>query len=286
VILDYINTELLEDLSRRRRKTTAIDADVFYLTPSATKPVVRYGVEPRGETAAVFEPRRVRIDDARQIHPTLDREGFALVSHASAVRDFGDEREIERIGHTEAADLVAKANGATHVHVFDHTLRRHSPDAQRQPSVRVHNDYTGASARRRVRELLGDLAASQPFAFINVWRPIHQPAVDRPLALCDARTVAPEDLIATELVYPDRRGEIYSVTYNPQHRWFYVPDMATDEAILIKCADTREGVAQFTPHTSVDNPLAAPHAPPRESIEFRTIAFFSEKRPVNIGRLR
>ena len=112
------------------------------------------------------------------------------------------------------------------------------------------------------------------FAFINVWRPIRHPAQDWPLALCDARSVDPADLVATDLVYPDRRGEIYGLVHNPSQLWFYVPDMGLDEAVLIKCYDSRRDVARFTPHTAFQNPLTPPAAPPRESIEFRTIALF------------
>jgi hypothetical protein len=43
-----------------------------------------------------------------------------------------------------------------------------------------------------------------------------------------------EDFIASDRVYRSRTGETYSVRYNPVGRWFYAPDMRTDEAILIK----------------------------------------------------
>ena len=101
-----------------------------------------------------------------------------------------------------------------------------------------------------------------------------RPALNWPLALCHAETVDPTDLIATDIVYPDRRGEIYGVAYNAAQLWFYYPQMQLDEALLIKCYDSAEGVAQFTPHTSFENPSTPADAPPRESIEFRTIAFF------------
>ena len=281
MIVDYFPPEVL-----KRPKSTTVEAEVFYIEPSIVRPSVRYGGAASGETAAVFVPRWVSINDARELRPTLDRQGFALVPHTSKVRDYDNEEELITVGRTEAAQIVQAATGASNVYVFDHTLRRHSPNAARQPSIRVHNDYTADSAKRRVRDFFGDTGASLTFAFINVWRPIKHPAVDRPLAFLDARSVAPGDLVATELVYPERRGETYSVTANPQHRWSYFPDMTPDEAVLIKCADTREGVAKFTPHTSFDNPLAPPDAPPRESIEFRVIAFFPEKRPVNVGQLR
>jgi hypothetical protein len=51
--------------------------------------------------------------------------------------------------------------------------------------------------------------------------------------------------------------------------------MQLDEALLIKCYDSRTDVARFTPHTAFADPATPPDAPPRQSIEFRTIAFFT-----------
>jgi hypothetical protein len=172
---------------------------------------------------------------------------------------------------------VQNVTGASHVVVFDHTLRRRSPDAVRQPSTRVHNDYTERSAPQRVRDLLGDEAEAflgKRFALINVWRPVRHSAQDWPLALADARTVRPEELISTDIVYPDRRGEIYGLVQSPGQRWWYYPNMQLDEALLIKCYDSHASRAQFTPHTAFESPLTPVNAPPRESIEFRTIAIF------------
>ena len=90
----------------------------------------------------------------------------------------------------------------------------------------------------------------------------------------DARSIAPDDLIAQDLIFPHRRGEIYMLAHNPTQRWLSVPDLAPDEAVLIKCWDSDEGVARFTPHTAYEDPTTPPGTPPRESIEFRTIAFW------------
>jgi len=86
--------------------------------------------------------------------------------------------------------------------------------------------------------------------------------------------VSDADLIASDLVYPHVRGETSSVEYRPGHRWYYFSDMQPDEALLIRVHDSAEdGRARLSFHTSFDNPLAA-DAPPRESIEVRTLVFF------------
>ena len=266
----------LEILERPKDRT--VEASLLFIAPDQAKPEVAFGYESGvAETNAPYAPRKVAVQDLRTGLFHLDAEGFALLRHRSAVRDFWDDGEAESVGRAEAAELVASATGARRVHVFDHTQRRRSPDARRQPSTRVHVDYTLRSAPRRLRELFdeeADALLQRRFAFINVWRPIRHRAEDWPLALADARSVAPAELVAADIVYPDRRGEIYNLTYSPRHLWWYVPDMALDEVLLIKCYDSRENVARFTPHTAFEHPLTRTGAPPRESIEFRTIAFF------------
>jgi hypothetical protein len=179
--------------------------------------------------------------------------------------------------------------GAKRVVVFDHTLRRRVPGlvgnddrsvpAPRQPSSRVHVDQTPASGVSRLRQILPDEASDlirHRFAIVNLWRPIKGPLFDAPLAVCDARSVAAGDLVASDLLFPGRAGENFSVTYNPDHQWFYAPAMQPDEVLLLKCFDSRDdgGVARFAPHTAFEDPTAPRDAPPRESIELRTYLFF------------
>jgi hypothetical protein len=91
-----------------------------------------------------------------------------------------------------------------------------------------------------------------------------------------AHTMEQKDFIATDLKFPDRTGEIYSVAYNPEQRWFYFPRMQPDEAMLLKCYDSMEdGRARFTAHSAFTDPTAPADAPPRESIETRTFVFFA-----------
>lgn len=269
-----MSVEVLE-----RARDATVEASMLFIEPPADgKPVVEFSYDAgEGQVTAIYSPRRVTIRDARTIAAALDVEGFELVRHRTRVREFRDETQANGLGRDEAAALVQDVTGAASVLVFDHTVRRRAADAVRQPSTRVHNDYTERSAPKRVRDLLGDAAEpllGRRYAFINVWRPIRWAAQDWPLALADARTVRKEHLISTDIVYPDRRGEIYGLAQAAGQRWWYYPDMQTDEALLIKCYDTRADLAQFTPHTAFENALTPAGAPPRESIEFRTIAFF------------
>ena len=265
-----------------------VEGTLMFVTPGADKPYSYTYEPPPGVPASniAYEAHTVRIENVRPIADflSLDVHGLAVVRRRSAVRDFWDEAQTLALGHPETAQLVRDVTGASRVVVFDHTLRRRAagtadrtPNAPRQPATRTHVDQTIASGPQRVREVMGDQAEALltgRAAIINVWRPIRHVARDWPLAVADARSVAPRDLVASDLIFPHRKGEIYLARHDAAQRWLYVPDLAPDEAMLIKCWDSDEGVARFAPHTAFEDPTTPPGTPPRESIEFRTIAFF------------
>lgn len=254
-----------------------VEASLLFLQPSGRRPRLDYtSGSSIGDVTEIYTPRTVTIRDARRIDASADLHGFELVRHESSI-DFLDEGLIAEIGRAEAAALLREATGAARVFVFDHTLRKREPNAPRQPSVRVHVDYTEKSGPQRLRDFLPEEAEAllkKRFAYFSVWRGVRHSVQDYPLVLGDARSFAASDLVATDVVYGDRVGEIYNAAYDPRQRWYYYPDLALDEVLLIKCFDSRKDVARFTPHTAFKNPLTPPAAPPRESIEFRAIAFF------------
>jgi hypothetical protein len=243
-----------------------VQAELQYLARMTERPR-NYTYDPPSGVArsnTVSETHRVPVYDLRPVETSalLDREGFGLVHHQTAVKDFYDDEEVRRIYYPEQERLLTELTGASRVFIFDHTVRRRIPGANndrapgqpRQPATRVHVDHTELSGPQRVRDFFGNEAAALlkgRVQVINLWRPIRGPLRDAPLAVCDARTVAPADLVPSDLIYPDRRGETYAVTYNPAHRWFYVPEMQRDEALLLKCYDSAtDGRARFAPHTA------------------------------------
>lgn len=267
-----------------------VEAVLNYLAPMAERPR-SYAFDPPPnvpQTTAINVGFKVPIRDARSIagEITLDRHGFELVQHHSAVRNFYDDDEVKRVYYPEVERLLKAATGAYRVFNFDHTTRRRVPgsndrrDGVRQPVSRVHVDHTAKSGPQRVRDLLADEAQELLHGrvqIINVWRPIKGPLLDAPLAVCDAKSVEPNDLIASDLIYPHRIGETYSVTYRPSHLWFYFRSMQTDEALLLKCYDSKnDGRARFAPHTAFTDPETPADAPPRESIEIRALVFHQD----------
>ena len=238
----------------------------------------------RRKTSGTEEPHRVEISNGREARDlTLDKNGFVLVEHRTAMRDFFDAQELKQVYYPEVEALIKKISGASRVIVFDHTLRSGSEAEReakliREPVLSAHNDYTEWSGPQRVRDLMGDEAErllERRFAIIQMWRAIADPIRSNPLAMADSRSVAPDDLLIAERRYPNRIGQTYRLKYNPAHRWFYFPEMRRDEAIVFKVFDSlKDGRARFTPHTSFDDPTTPAGAPPRQSIEARALAFF------------
>lgn len=265
----------------------AVAAPLTFIRRQATKPVFHSSALTGGAPKIFFETEShtVPIADMRPVADSLsvDREGFELRRHATRVDDLYDDAAIEQVYYPEIEALLRARFGAGKVVVFDTTRRSddgaRNPDGLRGPATRVHVDYTVKSGPQRTRDIFGDAEAERLFASgartiqVNVWRPIRGPVERSPLALADASSVRPDDLIATDQVFPGRTGEIYSLAYNPSQRWYYAPRMTRDEVILIKSWDSiDDGRARFTPHGAFPLPDTDPAAAPRESIEVRTLA--------------
>lgn len=237
------------------------------------------------------DPHEVEIHNGWALAPQLsaDREGFEIHpfnGHAGAHFDqFDDDASVKTQFYAQVTDFVKRHTGAHRVEVFDHTIRKRLPaDLKAQTTVQrpavmlVHSDYTVKSGPQRVRDLLPDAADGllrRRVAFFNVWKPLYRQVEELPLAMCDARSHDPDDMLIMELKYRERTGEIYVMRWSPKHRWYYFPQMEANQALLLKTYDSEtDGRARFMGHTAFEDPTSRPDAPKRESIEVRTMAFF------------
>ena len=264
-----------------------IEATLNYIVDDGSK-VFTIVASPGGSdtrSGGTPDPRRVTIHNGRRFAKdfTLERNGFRFVPHNTKVADFYDEAEIKRVYYPEMEALIKAQSGARRVVVFDHTLRTADDELRESKQIRevvrrVHNDYTEWSAPQRVRDIVPDEAEELlkgRFAIIQVWRPIRYPVETNPLALADAQTLSPADMIVSERRAPGRIGQTYAIKYNPAHKWFWFPRMRREEAIVFKVYDSlKDGRARWTAHTAFEDPTSPPNARPRESIEIRTLAFF------------
>jgi hypothetical protein len=232
-------------------------------------------------------PAEVTLRDARGLDADLDREGFCLVEHRSAVADLTDLAAVKAVHSPEIEALLKQVTGADHVAMTPFGILRFSERSganeshdNSHPARFVHVDMAkepAAAMREKGAPEGREIIRS---AHYNVWRVISAPPQDVPLGLCDCTSVSPSDLIECDAIFDPLDGSPewgfpnYLLAYNPAHRWYYYADMHPGEAIIFKTSESDPTRAQMMPHGAFDNPLAGPDAPPRASLEMRGTAYW------------
>jgi hypothetical protein len=277
-------------------RVSGVEAELNYLATSSI--LNRRYVAPGAElNTGQYEPHRVFIRNARAAEEefSLDRQGFVLAQHHSGIADFKDQAEVETRYPAEVEQVVRRLTGADCVVPLGWVLRTSGATtaAAQPPASDVHVDMTHARAQRLARDLFASAASAESgfrrFIASSLWRTFSAPPQDWPLAVCDARSVADRegvpntmvrvpvlpapDAIAAILPDEERLPAASVFHFNPRHRWWYFPHMTRDEIILLKLHDSDHARAWRVPHTAFRDPTC-PHTTPRESIEFRTVAYF------------
>ena len=180
-----------------------ISAAIPYAGPMTVRP--RFHANDASRDVLAIERLVVEVADARNADPPpeLEREGFQLFRHQSAITDFRDPAIIAERHSGEIRDLLLEVSGADAVTVVPRGVLRfaeRSPECGQHdnshPARFVHVDVSDATAvvftadtnpfpDRRLRR----------FCQYNVWRALSPPPQDVPLAVCDARTIEPADLV-------------------------------------------------------------------------------------------
>jgi hypothetical protein len=235
-----------------------------------------------------IQPVQMDIRDTRGLKMTLDGAGFNLCDHRSAVADFTDQGAVEAIYRSEIVDLVGALSGADSVLVNNPGVLRFSEQSamsgqldNSRPARFAHVDISDATAAAFARRAAPEQRRVSRFVHYNIWRVISKPPQDVPLAVCDARTVTPADLIFADAVFnspnkPEWSFEAIVVAHHPGHRWHWYSDMTRDEALVFKTNDSDLTRAHCVPHVAFDNPNAGAQVAPRASIEMRAIALWFE----------
>lgn len=275
----------------------SVRAELSYLAPQAT--VLRRFTAPGASVnTGSYRPYPVQIRNGRPVSGqfTLNRSGFAVTGHRSAVADFTDPAQVNRIYPGEVAELVKSATGADRVATLSWVLRRSAAPgahASQPQAATVHNDYSAAGGRERAAAAYAERFAGGPgyrrAVITSLWRVFSPPPQDWPLAVCDATSVGPGEGLPNRMytveaipddLYADMPPDAPGASglefhYSPAHQWWYFPGMNRDEVIIVKLSDTDHSVAWRTPHSAFhDQSVQA--AQPRHSIEFRTVAYFDQ----------
>lgn len=314
-----LHSPLISRTATRPASTMTI-ANFKYIDPASythdgqfVKP---WGKVDDGGRSFTYTDRKRPVEDIRGREDQFgtDVSGFGVYRYPAQEKAFTDDKQVREGYYKEVESLLRdKLPGIKKVVIFDHTIRRNEKASPRQPVQQVHVDQTPDAAAVRVRRHLPADEAEEllkgRYQIINVWRPIGHPASDFPLAVVDWRSTKPEDFVKVDLLYPKRtdsddgddrgketvptskdnhttdgyevKGETYGVAPSDNHKFFYMKDMTPEEAMFIKCFDSRsesvgghKGLAGMTPHTAFVDPNSPADAPGRQSIEVRCLVFY------------
>lgn len=262
------------------------DGMINYVARTGVRP--RYYANDHARDVIALDVQPMTIMDARDLSPSLDVEGFALVSHKSEVAEFADPAIEWDMYRSEMAGLIRSLSGADAVIVNAPGILRFSEKSGRagalnnsMPARFVHVDISDATAEVFAMRPAPEGKPVRRYVHFNVWRAISSPPQDVPLAICDARSVALGDLIEADAVFdeagkPEWSFESWVVAHNPAHRWYWFSDMTRDEALVFKTNDSDASAPHCVPHVAFDNPDCPEDAPPRVSVEMRAIAFWHD----------
>ena len=273
----------------------AVTGELCYLAPEST--VLRRFTAPGASVnTGIYRAHDMPIRNGRPVQDqfTLDRNGFAITGHTSAVTDFTDREEVDRVYVGEVAEFVQSYTGADRVATLGWVLRRSAAPAESasQPQAAlVHDDYSVAGARERAKSAYASHFPDGPgfrrALITSLWRVFSPPPQDWPLALCDYTSVGPGEGLDNRLYFVDKiPADLYAEMppdapgasgfefhHNPGHQWWYFPDMTRDEILFFKFNDSDHARAWRVPHSAFRDPTARA-TQPRHSIEFRTVAYF------------
>ncbi len=290
------------------QQVRSVEAEISYLAPGShiNRRFVAPGVE---VNTGAYEKHRMTIRDGRSVRDQFDFDthGFILAEHESAITDFFDSEQVDAVYPQEVTEVVKQLTGADRIALRGWMVRTSGDLSKRQrkvvgynhqggiqpPASDAHVDYMPDRAELMAEaiymESFPDEKPYSRFIASSLWRVFSPPPQDWPLALCDGNTIGADEGTPNALVIvdeiPDREtmlGELAdeetAITaavfrHNPDHRWWYFSNMQRDEVVLLKFHDSDASSVQRVPHTAFHDPSFT-DANPRESIEFRTFAYF------------
>lgn len=256
------------------------------------------------QPANMLEPKLLNlgIRDGREFdNPGWEKTGFELVDFPSAVTDWQDEQMIQDRHYDEVIERAKAMTGCDIALVSGHILR--NPEQEKVhsdlgPIQFVHSDFAPsyhnrlkqhyASGNAQTDEAMQkagitakDMADAKRMVILQFWRNVGEEVMDLPLAMCDARTVAPNEIVPIPV--SDYAGGGFdfealgiAAPEDDHHAWYVFPHMNRDEAIAFRTFDSAlvgDG-AFWTPHSAIRDPAVSVGEPARYSIELRATCLY------------
>ena len=258
----------------------SIDATIHYIGAMTQRPQVWN--EDFTRNILTLEAVTVSMEDAgaRDLPPHLDVEGFALVPHRTHVDILSDPSTAD-VYRGELRTLLTGLTGADHIDMAAASVVRTNKQAaiEASPTVPfVHCDCSEAGLPGMLQWAYPPAPARsvRRMALYNLWRLLSPGPTDLPLAVCDARSFAPDDIVvgSSHFTSAGFTAEAVFVRPNAAHRWSYFPEMTPAEVLIFKQHDSDGRYPSQVPHTAFDNRALFPGATPRISIESRAVAYW------------
>jgi hypothetical protein len=277
------------------RHIQAVPGELNYLAPESTV-LRRFTAPGMSVNTGIYRSYVMPVRNGRAVSDrfTLDRNGFEIIEHRTRVVRFTDRDEVDRVYVGEVADFVKSYTGADRVATLGWVLRRSAAageNASQPQAALVHDDFSVVGERDRAQAAYTSRFPDGPgfhrALITSLWRVFSPPPQDWPLAICDYTSVLPDEGLDNRMYFvdkipddlyldmpPDAPGASgFEFHHNPDHQWWYFPDMTRDEILFFKLNDSDQSRAWRVPHTAFHD-KAAKATEPRHSIEFRSIAYF------------
>lgn len=238
----------------------------------------------------------------------LEQNGFTTAEAPEPATDFKDRRLLEQDYVPRVLELVRQTFDASRAFSIGFQIRTEATGrgtSQASYARFAHSDY-GPESEPQLRRILFNRyglteaeAQTCELCCVGFWAPIDRPAYQDPLCLLDAASFDPENLAeqSIRLLYsglslgslnkdraieeriPVPGGDVPALApiYAPDHRWYYIPDMTPEQALIFKQYDWRKGAAsRVCFHNSFRDRFHEDwdDCPGRRSVEVRVLLTF------------
>lgn len=274
-----------------------VDAQIGYLLASS-KINRRFCAPHEDVNTSRYAEYPVDMHDGSGLEDLFDADvhGFQLLRNPTSFNAWGDPAAIACDYEPAQLEVVRQFLGADRAVSLGHALRTTGDTVERnmKPAAsEAHVDFETSAARAYAKDLYAQHHPGAPpfsrFVAFSFWRPLTPPPHDWPLAVCDFRSLDPEEGERNVLVWCDEippedkwfdsiEGEetfpaAFIFHHNPGHRWWYFSRMTPEDTLFLKFHDSDHTRAWRCAHSAFRN-LSDANPNLRESIEFRGMAFF------------
>ena len=252
-----------------------------------------YSAKDPEELRSLGVTKWIDVHNARDLNPspTLDSHGFQLVI-APTDLDLLDTDVVRSEYYKQCREMLVTTAECDEVRGGGHEYRNGFGGESGPRGVKPTPNGSGGAYAAGIHS---DMCAAVEDAFlriipderhfqsINIWRStkLNETIQMMPLAVCDMRSVDPNDIVfgdGTNTGNIKRYTKVVDqrVVHSAKQRWYYFPHMTPDEVLIFRQYDTRQEALNLRTvfHQAVLDPNSPPDAPMRSTIEVRMQAIY------------